>query len=102
MQIKVSFSNGSNFDKFEKKVKQLFNTVKDDTLKSARANTPIKSGRARNAWTASKKRNGFSVNNTTPYIGKLERGSSRQAPAGITKPTLKQLANRLTTRRIIR
>ena len=103
MQIKVSFTGGKNFDEFEKKLKNFFNTtVRDEGLRSARANTPINTGRARKAWTAQDKKYGFDLVNAVPYIGKLERGSSRQAPTGILKPTAKQLKSQIRTRRIIR
>ena len=56
--------------------------------KDARANTPVRSGRARAGWTKSVNRDQFTVQNTVPYIGKLEAGASRQAPRGIIGPTL--------------
>lgn len=57
--------------------------------------TPIKSGKARGAWRKNADSQGFVVENRTPYIERLEEGYSRQAPRGITKPTITRV-NRKT------
>jgi hypothetical protein len=59
----------------------------------ARKATPIKSGRARRNWTKDVSRQGFKIENNVPYIGRLEEGYSKQAPKGITRPTVRR-ANR--------
>ena len=56
--------------------------------KDARANTPVRSGRARRGWVKTVSSDTFTVQNKVPYIGKLEAGASRQAPRGIIGPTL--------------
>ena len=60
-----------------------------------KATTPIKTGRARNGWqeTFQKGKVGESnripiAKNNVPYIGKLNQGSSKQAPYGIVEPAL--------------
>ena len=55
----------------------------------ARSKTPIKSGNARRNWNTRKGRQGFTVDNRVPYIGRLEEGYSKQAPQGIIQPTLR-------------
>ena len=59
----------------------------------ARKATPIRSGRARRSWTKDVNRQGFKVENNVPYIGRLEEGYSKQAPKGISRPTVRR-ANR--------
>lgn len=65
--------------------------VAAEVEKDARANTPIKSGNARRNWTKSVGSDNFVVQNRVPYIERLERGSSKQAPRGIIGPTLTQV-----------
>jgi len=60
----------------------------------ARKATPIRSGRARRSWTKDVNRQGFKVENNVPYIGRLEEGYSKQAPKGITRPTLRRAKRR--------
>lgn len=76
-------------------VESQVDTVAQIYLEEAQKATPIKSGRARRGWNKDVKRQGFSVNNNVPYIGRLEEGYSRQAPKGITGPALRR-ANRRT------
>lgn len=60
----------------------------------ARSKTPIKSGNARRNWNTRKGRQGFTVDNRVPYIGRLEEGYSKQAPQGIIQPTLRAVRRR--------
>ena len=62
--------------------------IADDVYVTARKNTPVRSGRAKSAWTEATTANNFKVENRVPYIDKLEAGASRQAPKGIIGPTL--------------
>lgn len=61
----------------------------------ARVHTPKKTGNARQKWSKSTSQSGFTVENRVPYIGKLEAGASRQAPKGITQPTLNSVKRKL-------
>ena len=80
-----------------REVEDQVNTVAQIYLEEAQKATPIKSGRARRAWNKDVQRQGFTVDNNVPYIGRLEEGYSKQAPRGITGPTLRR-ANRRTSR----
>ena len=62
---------------------------------SAKKNTPIRSGNARRNWNKSTRSEGFSVENRVPYIERLEQGSSKQAPRGIVRPTLRETRRKL-------
>tara|TARA_S200002703_G_scaffold146392_2_gene141421 strand:- start:3781 stop:4080 length:300 start_codon:yes stop_codon:yes gene_type:complete len=68
----------------------LLSEFADDVLKKAKANTPILTGKARRGWRKRRSRQGFNIDNRTPYIERLENGFSKQAPRGIIKPTVAQ------------
>jgi len=80
-----------------REVEEQVDAVAQIYLEEAQRATPIKSGRARRAWNKDVQRQGFTVENNVPYIGRLEEGYSRQAPKGITGPTLRR-ANKRTSR----
>ena len=103
MQVRVKFGQTRSFEKFTKQFENFFDSVRDQTIKTARANTPIRSGFARSQWTKQDKSNGFEVKNKTPYIGMLDRGRSKQAKQGLSKPTARKVAGYIkNTRRISR
>tara|TARA_Y100001938_G_C8082266_1_gene429882 strand:+ start:1937 stop:2236 length:300 start_codon:yes stop_codon:yes gene_type:complete len=68
----------------------LLSNFADDVLKKAKANTPILTGKARRGWRKRRSRQGFNIDNRTPYIVRLENGHSKQAPRGILGPTVRQ------------
>jgi hypothetical protein len=86
----------------EKQVESLINDVAQHTFKTAKALTPVRSGRARDNWTKDTTRQGFEVENSVPYIGVLDKGSSKQAPRGISKPTVRKVTGYIRTRKITR
>lgn len=67
----------------------------DIYLEEARRHTPIDKGRARRSWSKTISGRDFKVENSVPYIGRLEEGYSKQRPRGITGP-----ASRAAKRRI--
>lgn len=80
--------------KLDKKLSELIQKVGKDTYRFASDNTPVRSGNARKNWkhkTTGVGNKDFQVENTTPYIGRLEAGASKQAPKGIIGPTLTQV-----------
>ena len=87
MEISVTFNAGDLNRTLKEFVKELADTVE----KTARKNTPIKTGNARRNWTKSVTGTDAVIQNKVPYIGKLEAGASRQAPKGILKPTLTEI-----------
>jgi len=62
---------------------------------AAKRNTPIRSGNARRNWQRRSSDTGFAVENRVPYIERLEQGSSKQAPRGIVRPTLRETRRKL-------
>lgn len=65
---------------------------------SVKRTTPVQSGRARRGWrTTGRYKLGKSsqvMENLVPYIGILDRGSSRQAPNGIVDPGVRKIISR--------
>lgn len=78
-------------DKLQFAVDSKVEKVAEQVMTIARSKTPIKSGRARANWSKRTRRQGFTVENTVPYIGRLEEGYSKQAPRGILQPTLREV-----------
>lgn len=68
--------------------------VSQQTKNAAVSSTPIRSGNARRNWTKSTTARDFVVENRVPYIERLERGSSKQAPRGIIGPTLDKVGKK--------
>tara|TARA_B100000029_G_scaffold513459_1_gene613147 strand:- start:663 stop:968 length:306 start_codon:yes stop_codon:yes gene_type:complete len=100
--LKVRLGGTADFKALERSVEKLLNEVADKTKSVAQANTPKRSGYARKNWTKKKDDDGFSVANRTPYIQYLEKGTSKQAPQGITKPTVRKITGFIGTRRLKR
>ena len=53
-------------------------------LTELRAATPVESGRARDGWHLTE----TGIRNDVPYVGRLNAGSSRQAPAGFVEAAI--------------
>jgi len=87
MQITVTGVQGIGLE-LEKSLTRLVKQIADDVYATAKSKTPVRSGRAKNAWTEATSKNNFRVENRVPYIDRLEAGASRQAPKGIIGPTL--------------
>lgn len=64
-------------------------------LSGVRQRTPVRSGRAKRSWSRRKDRNDYVISNAQNYTVFLDQGSSRQAPRGIVRPTIRAvLGNR--------
>ena len=99
--LKVRLAGKLDTRDLVKQVDQLIDDVSQRTLKTAKANTPIRSGRARRSWTIDSSGPGsFEVQNSVPYIEQLEKGRSRQAPRGIVKPTVRTITGQIKNRRL--
>ncbi len=80
----------------------MLDQVKNKTYNTARSETPVRSGYAKSQWRKKDTSDGFSVSNSVDYIQYLDKGSSRQAPRGITKPTVRKITGFIRTRRLKR
>ena len=58
-------------------------------LTGVRQRTPVRTGRAKSSWRRRKDGNDYTITNTQDYTVFLDQGSSRQAPRGIVKPTIR-------------
>ena len=69
-----------------------FQSMTEDYTKNLKSLTPVASGTAQRGWRNNYRNQLFSttsftvISNRVDYIGVLDDGWSRQAPAGITKP----------------
>ena len=88
--LKARLAGKLDFSKIEDGINKLVEDIGKQTLRNAKANTPIRSGNARRNWSQTDSPGLFEVSNSVPYIEQLERGRSRQAPRGIIKPTVKK------------
>lgn len=75
-------------DDAKKAVDDTIDDVKNELLTTLLAEikprTPIDKGRARRGW----RRRNDTVENKVPYIERLEKGYSKQAPKGFTKQAI--------------
>ena len=78
-----------------KETEALLNSTAAIYAEEARKNTPKRSGNARRNWSKTINKHGFEVENRVPYIERLEAGSSKQAPRGIIRPTLRGANRRM-------
>jgi hypothetical protein len=62
-----------------------------DLFNGVKSRTPVRSGAAKRAWTKRKQGDSYVINNPKPYSGRLDNGYSRQAPEGMTRPTIRSL-----------
>lgn len=93
--MKITFEGiKSTITALEKAVESEISSLGDFTLNTAKKYTAIRSGNARRNWQLDKEKGGFTVENTVPYIERLDNGWSKQQPRGITKPTLRDIQRR--------
>lgn len=94
--LRIRRTNKANIADLTRAVEEVFSRIAQNTLTIAKQNTPIRSGRARKAWSQEPTKSGFEVKNSVPYIERLERGSSKQAPNGILKPTTRAVSRKIS------
>lgn len=94
--LKARLAGKLNIRDFEDSINKVVADIGKDTLRQAKANTPIRSGNARRNWKKSDSPGLFEVSNSVPYIEQLEKGRSKQAPRGIIKPTVKKAVTGFT------
>jgi hypothetical protein len=90
MGIKVT-GVGSTQSTLSNQFRKLIEGIAQSVREEAVNNTPKKSGYARSQWTKETSDTGFKVENRVPYIERLEKGSSKQAPNGISMPTIRNV-----------
>jgi len=93
IKLEVSLT-GPSKSVLDKELGRFVEQVMADVLETGRKYTPIRSGQARRGWTQRGQGATTTVQNSVPYIGRLDQGTSRQAPTGIIKPTLAEVSKR--------
>lgn len=91
LKINVVGSIGPKLKRLEQKQSRL---LANDIFRSVKDLTPVDTGRAKRNWRLLRRRFGYIINNAVPYIVFLDRGHSKQAPRGMTKPTFERLKAR--------
>jgi hypothetical protein len=96
MAVKQAFT--ADIAGFISKAQDRFDTVFRKTAleveKRVVIRTPVDTGRARAGWGLAMQGKFTAVlANNVPYIVKLEYGHSKQAPAGMVRPTLAEFSN---------
>lgn len=95
MNIRISVSGASRTSRAMKlQIGQKIQSIALDLYNGVKSRTPVRSGAAKRAWTYRKSAVGYTVSNNKPYIGPLDKGSSRQAPQGMTRPTIQEISRR--------
>lgn len=74
-----------------KMVKKIVDEITNDAFDELKTRTPRDSGRAAEGWNVNRGRGVNTITNSVPYISELDKGSSSQAPMGMTKPTIETL-----------
>lgn len=100
--LRATIRGLADFKKLNNNIEKMLEEVANETKRVAQTNTPKRTGYARKNWTKKTDKDGFNVANTTPYIQFLEQGTSKQAPRGITKPTVRKITGFIGTRRLER
>jgi len=77
----------SNISKDLDRISRELKTVPKQFYEKFRAETPVRSGNARNNTRLA----GDTVNANYAYAGPLNKGASRKAPQGMTIPTIKYI-----------
>lgn len=69
----------------------MINRMQTDLHKEVVSLTPVDTGRAKSGWT----KNSEGTRNDVPYIGRLDKGHSKQAPDGMSRPALNRVKDKL-------
>ena len=82
--------------KLEKQVDTAIDNATADTYTFFKNETPVRGGNARNKTKYKKSNTQAVINANYPYSKRLDEGYSKQAPRGMSKPSLKQLERELS------
>lgn len=89
MKITVDLIGGTdNLKELEDTILQFRKTLATEFQSQVVPRTPIDLGTARKGWQQRQSGTNISVENQVPYIERLERGYSRQAPRGFVNQAI--------------
>lgn len=93
---KVKFTvSKADLRKLEQRVDRAIDNATEDTYTFFKAETPVRSGNARNKTKYKESRKKAVIDANYPYAKRLDEGYSRQSPRGMSKPSIKQLQKEL-------
>ena len=88
----VTFNTTKATADLKNSIDQTVRSVAKTFFDEVKKRTPVRSGLAKRSWKFNKSSNRkFVVHNKQPYIGRLDRGYSKQAPEGMTRPALSEV-----------
>ena len=96
MKITVDLSDLVEEVISEEEAEKLGKQIALDFHRGVKRRTPVDTGNARNAWDVDLNGENPIVENNVEYIGALNRGHSKQAPAGFVEAELDAALRRLT------
>lgn len=101
MKISVDVKNFNAVGKeLEQEILQFQSFIASEFKRQVVPRTPIDTGQARRGWQQRNYGNQQIVENQVPYIERLERGWSKQAPRGFVEQAIQATINQ--TKRIIK
>jgi hypothetical protein len=100
LSVKVTPSANKVTNSLADAVADRVRLISDDLFRTIKRRTPVKSGRAKKGWKQSREsKMRYSISNRVPYINRLDNGYSKQAPNGIVRPAVTEVARRTKSRR---
>lgn len=87
--IKVSITG--KMPDIEKKLRRAIQQAGEDLNRELKEGTPVDTGYAKSRWNKTSSTKSVEIKNDAPYIEPLDKGSSKQAPNGITKPAINKI-----------
>ena len=97
MSVKLTV-NTKEFSDLVRLAKQDIEQVRDDAFDYFHAITPYRTGNAKSKTSLT----GNSIRANYPYAGRLDEGYSKQAPSGMTEPTIEHIEKKLIPKAIRR
>jgi len=95
MRVRVSVGSVAAVQrKLEQNRDKTVDELAKKLLAGVRRRTPVDTGLAKASWERRTEGNDEVIVNTQPYTVFLDRGSSRQAPRGITRPAIRAVLTR--------
>lgn len=82
--------------KLQKQVNNAIDDSTEDTYEFFKKKTPVKGGNARRNTKIQDRGSKTTISGDYAYAGRLDSGYSKQAPRGMTKPSLKELEKQIT------
>ena len=87
--------NNRDVKNLEKKIDSAVDTSTEDTFAFFKNKTPVAGGNARRRTKYKETSNKAVINADYPYADRLDNGYSKQAPQGMSKPSIKFLTKKL-------